>query len=343
MTVWFVKAARQLPWREDTSPYRIWISEVMLQQTTVQTVRPFFERFIKLFPTLQSLAQSSEEDVLAAWSRLGYYTRARNLLKTARLLVNNGAELPEDLRDLQRLPGIGAYTAGAIRAIAFNRPSPMVDANARRLLGRILGIVAHAPRAEQQVWQASLDVSTAGTPRIVNQAMMEIGALVCTAGQPNCAECPLESLCKASTLRSFDWYGSVPKKQVIQRRQEVCVVARWADRWLLSRPSDGRWRGMWEFPRTLAIPDPEEAIRRLLNDCGWADVEDFEYAGAVRHQVTRYAISLHVLKCHLPSAPTGVPGEWRLASVEELAILPLPSPMRKIAELHTDPAGDHTP
>lgn len=339
LEAWFSAAARDLPWRDDPSPYRVWISEVMLQQTTVAAVRPFFEAFMRRFPTLQALAEANEEDALAVWSGLGYYSRARNLVRAARILWEDGRALPEDPVQLRALPGIGPYTAGAISAIAFDRPAAMVDANVRRLLGRVLAISDEESGAEELILRLSLAISSAGSPRVVNQAMMEIGALVCVPGPPKCPECPLAAQCRAHQLGRFEWFGSMSRKRPLQAQQEVCMVTRWKGDWLLARPRDGRWPGMWEFPRSEAGLDAKEAGRALLQDEMGAMVDELEHVGALRHTVTHHRITLHVLKCRMLALPSTAVGNWRLATGSELSALPLPTPMRRIAVAHASPSG----
>ncbi len=310
----------------------------MLQQTTSAACVPYYRRFIARFPTVASLAEAPEEEVLSLWAGLGYYTRARNLLRAAREVVTkHGGRLPEDARALSALPGIGEYTAGAIRAVAFNLPGVMVDANVRRVLGRYLGIPHGGDGAEASVRLASAGISRAGEPRVVNQAMMELGALVCVPRSPSCGECPLSSSCRAYADGSFEWHGSVRARLVPEPKSELCVAASMDGRWLLSRPRDGRWQGMWEFPRTQSgDAGPKSDAVVFLDEAFGVSASGWEDAGTVRHRVTRWDITLCVVRCRLDSEPSRADVEWMLADAGGLMSLPLPSPMRRIARMLTE-------
>ncbi len=332
---WFRRSARRLPWREAPTPYRVWIAEVMLQQTTVAACRPRFERFIRRFPDVRALAAASLEDVLSEWEGLGYYSRARNLWSAAKMIVDfHGGELPSDIESLQALPGIGKYTAGAIRSIAFDLPSGMVDANIRRVLGRVAGIEP-SNAAERSVFQLCLSLSASGSPRIVNQALMELGSLVCLPRGPLCGECPFRSFCRARLEERFDcWHGSVPKEARVVQVEEVCITASVEENWLISRPRDGRWRGMWEFPRARVEDGsaaPAELARSVLErDFGVVPVS-VQHTGSLRYRVTVHDTQLHIVSAMLPGEPGCALREWRLVPPAELAAIPLPSPMRRIA------------
>ncbi|MCS7300931.1 MAG: A/G-specific adenine glycosylase, partial [Fimbriimonadales bacterium] len=196
---WFEAHKRPTPWRDNPDPYRVWVSEVMLQQTQTATVIPYFERFIARFPDVQALADAPLEEVLRYWEGLGYYARARNLHKAARMIVQNGGRLPATADRLRELPGIGAYTAGAIASIAFGQPTPVVDGNVIRVLARLLwlkGDLKAAP-AQKQLWRISEQLIDPQRPGDFNQAIMELGSTVCTPTQPRCSECPVSHLCAA--------------------------------------------------------------------------------------------------------------------------------------------------
>ncbi len=335
LTSWFERSARALPWRHQPDPYRVWVAEVMLQQTTVAACIPRFERFIRRFPDIRSLASAPLEEVLAEWEGLGYYTRARNLWRAAGMVLEEyGGRLPSDLESLRRLPGIGPYTAGAIRSIAFDLPAGMVDANIRRVLGRVCGIRGAGAEAEREVRQMCFSVSSAGSPRTVNQALMELGSLVCLPRSPLCGECPLEDLCRARREQSFDcWHGSVPQASRTVRVEEVCVTASMDGLWLVSRPCDGRWRGMWEFPRARveAGSSPELEARALLERDFGLQPSGLQQTGSLRYRVTVHDTRLHVFRAWLPQPPSSAVREWRLCTPAELADVPLPNPMRRIA------------
>ncbi|MGQ9808444.1 MAG: A/G-specific adenine glycosylase [Armatimonadota bacterium] len=332
---WFRRSARRLPWRQNPTPYRVWVAEVMLQQTTVAACIPRFERFIRRFPDVRALAAASLEDVLSEWEGLGYYSRARNLWTAARVIVDlHDGELPSDIESLRTLPGIGYYTAGAIRSIAFDLPAGMVDANIRRVLGRVAGIEP-SNAAERSVFQLCHSLSASGSPRIVNQALMELGSLVCLPRGPLCGECPFRSSCRARLEERFDcWHGSVPKEARVVQVEEVCITASVEKNWLISRPCDGRWRGMWEFPRARlrdgSAAAAEVARSVLERDFGVVPVS-VQHTGSLRYRVTVHDTQLHIVSAMLQCEPESALREWRLIPTDELAEIPLPSPMRRIA------------
>lgn len=196
---WHVGNGRDLPWRNCRDPYKVWISEIMLQQTTVAAVKPYFERFLKRFPNIAALAAADEADVLRLWEGLGYYSRARNLRKGAQAIVANGGVFPDSVEELLPLPGIGRYTAGAIVSFAFDRPAPILEANTLRLYCRLLGF-RDDPRSaagQRVLWSFAEQLVPTKSPGEFNQALMDLGATVCTPTEPHCDECPVASYCRA--------------------------------------------------------------------------------------------------------------------------------------------------
>lgn len=329
---WFHQNRRDLPWRGSPEPYHILVAEVMLQQTTMAAVVPYYKRFIQRFPTLEWLALAPEEDVLSVWAGLGYYARGRNLHQAAKILMEQGGEVPSDLDALLALPGIGPYTAGAIRSIAFDLPAPVVDANVRRVLGRVLALPPEAADAEQQITQATLEFTGAGSPCTISQGLMEIGSLVCSIESPQCPKCPLNQECRAHRQGSYTWFGSVRKKREQEVLQQICLLAEFQGQVLLGRPTDGRWKGLWEFPRGQFRPNdlPIPAADRRLRQLGLS-ARGFAAEGLLRHTVTRYDITLHIIRCELLAPPEAENQQFRLVAPEELASVALPSPMRRIA------------
>ena len=219
---WYGKHRRALPWRDNPTPYRVWISEIMLQQTQVKTVIPYFSRFLEQFPDLKSLADASERDVLALWSGLGYYSRARNLHRTARLIVERHGEFPEDFKDILALPGIGRYTAGAISSIAFSQAQPVVDGNIQRVVTRLKAIRKRP--AAGHFWDQMSAWLPAGKSSAFNQAMMELGAIVCLPSQPLCPRCPVERHCEARRLGIQNEIPAVRLKRQIKRVSIAVLV-----------------------------------------------------------------------------------------------------------------------
>jgi len=249
---WFFAAKRDLSWRRTRDPYAIWVSEVMLQQTRVETVERYYERFLERFPNLGRLAAADEDDVLHEWSGLGYYRRARLLHRGARFVVSEfSGRLPDDVERLRKIPGIGPYTAGALATIAFDKPEPLVDGNVARVLTRFRAVMEleRQGAGAKEHWELAAAVMRHGTPRVLAQALMELGATVCTPRSPRCSECPVQTTCAAALAGLAD---SIPSPRVkpaptVQHWGALAVVSR--GRVLLSRrPPDGLLAGMWSLP-----------------------------------------------------------------------------------------------
>ncbi|HEY5983804.1 MAG TPA: A/G-specific adenine glycosylase [Anaerolineales bacterium] len=250
---WYEQNARDLPWRRRVTPYRTWVSEVMLQQTRVETVMPYFRRWMIRFPTLRRLSQASEREVLLLWEGLGYYSRARNLRNAARLLVRHfDGKIPSKVSQLSRLPGVGPYTAGAIASIAFGVNEAAMDGNIRRVLARVFYVkdAAKDPKVEKRLWEIARTHLPKGKASEYNQSLMDLGATICLPNQPQCIVCPVRGLCLA---RKRGEQGSIPRRQlhrsiphhvlgaVVVRRNRSVLIAKRVSKNLLG--------GMWEFPK----------------------------------------------------------------------------------------------
>jgi len=253
MIHWFRKEQRDLPWRHTGDPYRIWISEIMLQQTQVATVLPYYREFLGRFPTIRRLATAPLSRVLASWAGLGYYIRTRRLHRTAKMIVRNySGKFPDRYEDLLSLPGIGRYTAGAILSIAFGKKFPVLDGNVERVLARIMAIRGDikAPACQKLLWAMAEDLVPAHAPSEFNQAMMELGATVCLPRQPQCGRCPVRSFCRANRLNletSLPQIRRSPNAQLIHR--VAAVIRDQQNRVLLwQRQGKTLLRGFWEFP-----------------------------------------------------------------------------------------------
>ncbi|MEE8311063.1 MAG: A/G-specific adenine glycosylase [Candidatus Binatia bacterium] len=246
------RSHRDLPWRRTRDPYRIWLSEVMLQQTRVETVEPRYRRFLRRFPTVGRLAAAQPEEVCEEWAGLGYYSRAQNLNAAARRIVErHGGRVPRELRELECLPGIGRYTAGAIASIAFDIEAPVVDGNVTRELSRLFALDS-APRSAvgaRQLWSLAGELVRGPRPGDLNQAIMELGATLCLPAQPRCGECPLQRFCRAAGSADPTRY---PLKATRPVRPELHIAFAWAVTrggvWLERRPLDGLWAGLWQPP-----------------------------------------------------------------------------------------------
>lgn len=281
---WFEKQKRILPWRDDPSVYRVWVSEIMLQQTQVATVIPYFERFMARFPSVQSLAEAPTEDVLQLWAGLGYYSRARNLHRGAQEIVRK-QRFPQNREEWLEVPGVGNYTAGAILSIADNLPEAILDGNVERVLSRVrrVGRQKGDTAYKERLWRLSrILVETAARhqiqPNTLNQALMELGAMVCTPRNPRCLLCPLSKLCKAGNLGEPEAFPPKKKKKdwILVEEKLHCLLDG-AGRVLLRQRKAGEWReGLWDLPMS-SFPEFDQNI---------------EYLGAVetRHVVTRHKV-----------------------------------------------------
>lgn len=264
---WYRSAKRDLPWRRTTDPYAIWVSEVMLQQTTVAAVIPYWERFLQRFPDTASLAVSREEDVLALWSGLGYYRRAQALRRGAiAVMERHGGRVPEETDALLGLPGIGRYTAGAIASCAFGRETPVVDGNVKRVLSRLFAIRGgESAAAERAYWSIAETLVRGASPGDLNQAVMELGATVCTPHAPRCERCPVSSWCRALALGRPTAF---PARKQPGPVRVVLVAISWIERrgrvLLERRQPDGPLRGAWDLPAAVIVPGetPGRAIVR---------------------------------------------------------------------------------
>jgi A/G-specific adenine glycosylase len=344
---WFDKHHRDLPWRRGADgsaasprdPYRVWVSEVMLQQTTVAAVVPYFERFVTALPDVRALAAADEQQVLKLWEGLGYYRRARHLHAAAKLLVaNHAGTLPDDPDVWAALPGVGRYILGAVLSQAFDRKLPIVEANSLRVLSRLFGYRKDPRTGEgkEWVWAAAEAILPAKRCGDFNQSLMELGALVCTPTSPDCKNCPVAANCvaKKSALQE-----QIPPKKAppaITRVNEVGVVIRDGGKVLLcQRPANaGRWQNMWEVPHAPRTDDEDvnEAAVRVAKELTSIDVEAGAEVLTIKHGVTRYAITLVCVEA-VRAAGAFVPGtyargEWLTPA--ELAEYPVSSPQRKL-------------
>jgi A/G-specific adenine glycosylase len=335
---WFEANRRPLPWRRDRDPYRIWVSEVMLQQTQVSTVIPYFERFLQAFPTLADLARAPEDRVLQLWEGLGYYRRARDLHRAVRALAeSHQGTVPDDPEVLAELPGLGLYTRNAILSQAFDRRVPILEANSQRVLSRLFGRADDPGQgpARRWLWQAAEALLPRQRVGDFNQALMELGAVVCTPAAPRCGACPLAERCLArqsGTPEAFPARGPKPAPTAVE---EAAVVIRRGARVLLARrPAHGRWAGLWEFPHgPLATGEAHtQAAQRLAAELTGLEVRLLPELATVRHGVTRFRITMVCFEAE------HVAGSFRSAfytegawlAPKQLAAYPVSSPQRRL-------------
>ncbi len=302
---WFRREARDLPWRTTRDPYRIWLSEVILQQTRVDQGLPYYERFLEAFPTVEDLAEASEDEVLKRWEGLGYYTRARNLHRAARVVAaQHGGRLPQSAELLQLLPGIGKYTAGAIASIAFGERAPVVDGNVKRVLTRLYDMDAPIgeTETERDLWRLAGALVPSRHPGDFNQGIMELGARVCTPKTPDCAGCPVTSCC-LSRARGTQAERPVrrPKRTVPHQEMVVAVIAREGQYLIGRRPARGLLGGLWEFPGGKVAPGEShgQALERVCREELGIAVEVRGLVASVRHAYTHLKVTLNVYRCDI--------------------------------------------
>jgi A/G-specific adenine glycosylase len=293
-----------MPWRETRDPYRIWVSEIMLQQTRVETVCRYYGRFLERFPDVRSLAGAGVDEVLKAWEGLGYYARARNLRKAARIVVErHGGEIPGSVEALSGLPGIGRSTAGAIAAIAFGADVPILDANARRVVARLFGVRADPRPANVRdaLWELSGRIVARGKGRDTALAVMDLGATVCLPGAPRCGDCPLRGFCAARRAGEQDAIPPKSTRKVLSRHDVVVALFRRPDGalFLARRPDEGLLGGLWAFPSGRRAPGEslEDALRRALREKLRVRATIQRKAGSVSHAYSHYRITLHGYLC----------------------------------------------
>ena len=319
---WYRKTRRDLPWRRSRDPYEIWVSETMLQQTRVETVVHYYERFLARFPDLHSLATADTDDVLGEWAGLGYYGRARNLQTAARQVVEEwGGEMPDDVEGLSSLKGVGRYTAGAVASIAFDRPAPVVDGNVTRVLTRLLGIreeVGSAP-VLRRLWEEAEALARGRSPGDLNQALMELGATVCTPRSPLCEVCPIAAHCRA---RESGDPEAIPVKRPRPKPKRLEAAAAFLERrgkaLAVRRPPRGLLGGLWELPggELNAKEIPEEGLARSMRERVGLTLSGIEKLGTVRHVFTHRVLHLHVYRAR------GASGRVRLAGFDAHRWLP---------------------
>src|SRR5262245_38064297 len=339
---WFKRNARDLPWRRTRDLYAIWVSEIMLQQTQVATVVPYFERFLHRFPDVDSLATADEHEVLKLWEGLGYYRRARQLHGAARKIASeHGGQFPKSIDAVRALPGIGRYTAGAILSIGLNQRLPILEANTIRVLSRLSAYRGdvQAASGRQKLWEVAESILPSEECGAFNQALMELGSEVCTPRSPACGECPVVALCAAHAKKLVAKIPRQTKSKNYEDVTEIAVVIRRGQSVLLRQCKAGeRWAGLWDFPRFAAEGDGNGAIDaqlviRVRDLVGLSVVSKGRFV-TIKHGVTRFKITLHGYEAALQSvrhSKTGDGARW--VNIESLADYPLSVTGRKISGL----------
>ena len=352
LLTWYHTSKRDLPWRGHPSPYAVWVSEIMLQQTRVEAVIPYFERWMRLFPNVQALAQASEQEVLNAWEGLGYYSRARNLHRAARVVVEQyNGEIPRDLNELRQLPGVGRYTLGAIASIAFGMDVSALDGNIKRVYSRIFDVTEPVDSAvgERILWALADKNLPKGNAGDYNQALMDLGATICVPKNPRCLICPVMQLCEARQRGTQNQRPvKSPKKEVPHYVHAAGVVIERGKVLLSQRPSNGLLGGMWEFPNGRVDGDPAKELPRVLksaynlrfrvirastggDNAGHSDPPLGAKLGTVHHGYSHFSVEVHVFRGDLASAPQGTKLRW--VSLKKLDEYPMGKIDRQIANL----------
>jgi len=335
LLTWYRKNARDLPWRDTRDPYKIWISEVMLQQTTVKAVIPYYQKWIKRFPDLHALDRARRQTVLNAWQGLGYYARAHNLHRAAKIFVKEyGGMIPPSPDALRAVPGFGPYTMGAVLSIAFNRDEMIVDANVRRVVQRLLGEEIPAGTKGDQKIHGYLGPRRA--PRNMatfNQALMELGALVCRSREPLCGTCPLRAHCRAYAKGVQEIIPAKRKTSLKAVDAVIAVIEHKGKYFIQQRKPTGLFAGLWEFPggKIERNETPRRALKREVREEVGAQVAEAEYLTSFTHYYTQFKATLRVWSCKVkPVPPSGPSCRW--ASLRQLNSFPMPSGSARIVE-----------
>jgi A/G-specific adenine glycosylase len=347
LLAWYDEHRRDLPWRASPGggapdPYHVWLSEVMLQQTRVDTVKPYFARWLERFPTLSALAEAPLDEVLLAWEGLGYYSRARNLHRAVREVAERySGQVPAEPATFRALPGVGRYTAGAVMSIAFGHAEPLVDGNVRRVFARLLDDPAPADAA---LWELAERLVPGERPGDLNQALMELGATLCTPRSPRCAECPVREQCRAFAAGTQAERPLPKKAKPLPHEAVSSAVVEHEGRWLLvRRPIDARLGGMWEFPGTVRRrgETSEAAAERGLREGLGVVVRAGAEVGAVKHVFSHLKATYHAVRCEWAGGePQPLAFDaWAWVTPEELDRYALPVAQKKIARLVAGAAG----
>lgn len=349
---WYERNARELPWRSRQSPYQTWVSEIMLQQTQVDTVIPYFEKWMARFPDIETLASADEQEVLSLWEGLGYYSRARNLHHAARIVVNElEGQIPQTRNGLQNLPGIGPYTSAAIASIAFGVDAAALDGNIRRVLSRLFDIrePARSTEGEKKLEALADAYLPKGQAGAYNQALMDLGATICTPKKPECDRCPIAEDCIALMLGVQEERPvKLPRKNVPHLTVTAAVIRRDGRVLLAQRPRHGLLGGLWEFPGgTLEEKDADlhSCLRREIREELGVDIQVGAPFGEYQHAYTHFKISLYAFLCELPLSvqPQNLANDdlaW--VRLEELPAYPMGNVDRRIARRLEEEGFDGT-
>ena len=331
---WYDENAREMPWRGISDPWGSWVSEIMLQQTRVETVRDYYPRFMKRFPTPRALAEAPEEDALKMWEGLGYYSRVRNLREGARQVMREwNGQIPRKPEELRRIKGIGPYTSCSVASIAFGVPVPAVDGNVIRVICRLYQLAGNplAPDQRREIERLAGELVPGDRPGDHNQAMMDLGAMICVPGTPDCGACPLREMCGACAAGTAEELPRLPRARPPKEILYDVLILCSGEKVLLRRREEKMLRGLWCFPMLEGHEKPEELpgkIRKKLD----LTPEDLRSAGDAKHVFTHQVWRMNLYTARIPGSPPPPPG-YRWAPVSELEKLPFPVAMKAAMEV----------
>jgi A/G-specific adenine glycosylase len=351
LLAWYARNQRDLPWRREPTPYRVWISEIMLQQTQAWRVVPYFDHWMHVFPHVRAVAEADQSSLLKAWEGLGYYTRAKNIQAAARIIcAKHNEQLPSSHFALLSLPGVGPYTASAIASFAFRQNVPVVDANVQRVMARILNIsqpIKSAP-AQKTVHNSMQGLIPQGRSPSLNQAVMELGALVCLSRRPACSSCPASGFCRSLAADTVHARPVLPSKRESTAIEVAAGVLMDQERILIQkRPPQGLMPNLWEFPGGKLQPgeSPEQALVREFREELELDIRVVDKITLIEHSYTRFRVTLHVFWCTL-ARPGQEPvlhaaTEARWAPAKTLSRYPFPSADRRLIQMLQNEGGPY--
>ena len=347
---WYRQEKRDLPWRDTQDPYRILVSEFMLQQTQVKTVIPYYQRWIKSFPTATALARAREASVLKHWEGLGYYSRARNLHRSAKMIVKEFQNhVPDTWDEILKLPGVGRYTAGAVLSIAFNQNVPVLDGNVKRVLSRLFCIRENGANStsEKRLWQVAEKLVPSGAPGDFNQALMELGATVCLPQKPLCLLCPLNAICLAKRDGVQEKFPPAKIKAATKKIEvSAAVIQRNGKTYIQQRPQKGLMGGLWEFPggKLNKGESPEDCLEREIREELGVQITIKQKILTIKHSYTQFRVTLHVFTCYLKPGRIRATScdQWKWVSLKDINQYPFPAANVKILKyLQADSRNGH--
>ncbi len=330
---WFDKNKRNLPWRKNPTPYSVWISEIMLQQTVLKTVIPYYNQWLKKYPDIVSLAKAKEREILTVWEGLGYYNRAKNILKAAKIIVQkHNSRIPDSFGELIQLPGIGDYTASAILSIAYNKAYPVVDANVKRVTQRLLGQMHSVKNQKKNLYQNIRSIISKNNPGAFNEALMELGQTICLIENPLCNKCPLRKSCIGFKNNLQD---KIPERKSATyiKKETILLIMLYEDRILITKKESGILTGLWTFPNINKKKNAKLGlIENYIKNNISSDFSILKKLPPRIHNYTMYKDKLYpqVYKVKKPHKLTDK--NWRWVKIKDLKKFPFPSVYRRILE-----------